>query len=84
MKSTIYRQLAWLSTLKDKNVSFTLSPRGTRISHSQSRLCWYVSGCNGDLNSVPGDVSKPPHPGTPINLNTFYECTKQCLWCSLC
>ena len=68
-----YLQLRWFSTLNDKNVSLTLSPRGTRISHSQSRLCWYVSGCAGDLNSVPGLVSSPPHPGTPSNGNIRIE-----------
>ena len=67
--------------MKASNDSLTLSPAGTRMSHSQSKLCWYVShkgsegdkgsdGAQGDLNLVPGLVSNPPQLGIPLEIIT--------------
>ena len=53
------------STSKLRKSSSILSPCGTRISHSQSKLFAYVSGCWGDENWPALDVNKPPQPGIP-------------------
>ena len=55
------------STSKLRKSSSILSPSGTRISHSQSKLFAYVSGCWGDENCPVLDVNKPPQPGIPTS-----------------
>ena len=65
------------STSKLRKSSSILSPSGTRISHSQSKLFAYVSGCWGDENCPVLDVNKPPQPGIPTstkqkNVGIFY------------
>ena len=60
-----HKHVLCLSTSKLRKSSSILSPCGTRISHSQSKLFAYVSGCWGDENWPVLDVNKPPQPGIP-------------------
>ena len=62
-----HKHVLCLSTSKLRKSSSILSPCGTRISHSQSKLFAYVSGCWGDENCPVLDVNKPPQPGIPTS-----------------
>ena len=72
-----HKHVVWRSKSKERKFNSIRSPWGTRISHSQSKLFAYVSGCWGDENWPFGAVNRPPQPGIPETTKkskvTYYE-----------